>query len=47
MNVVIQVDPATFQKMQATYPSQGNLPTGASFQAKLKGSHRDRLYQKS
>jgi len=37
MNVVIQVDPATFQKMQATYPSQGNLPTGASFQAKLKG----------
>ncbi|KRM03258.1 ribonuclease HIII [Limosilactobacillus gastricus] len=37
MNVVIQVDPATFQKMQATYPTQGNLPTGASFQAKLKG----------
>lgn len=37
MNVVIQVDPATFQKLQATYPSQENLPTGASFQAKLKG----------
>lgn len=37
MNVVIQVDTTTFQKMKNTYPNQGNLPTGASFHAKLKG----------
>ena len=37
MNVVIQVDITTFQKMKNTYPNQGNLPTGASFHAKLKG----------